>query len=107
MDIYFDQTEVDKAIDDIVSDVVFHCLPMEQNNEVPQVAATNATAPPTNAFELRRKMMDPEFGSDLIISRDFIMKRQNEDSFRLCEKCPQPPSTSASYIISCPEHNKN
>ena len=56
MDIYFDQTELDTAIADIQSDIVYRNLPVEQSSEPhPEPApSSSAAAPPSNSFELRR-----------------------------------------------------
>ena len=56
MDIYLDQTELDTAIADIQSDIVYRNLPVEQSSEPhPEPApSSSAAAPPSNPFELRR-----------------------------------------------------
>ena len=54
----------------------------------------------------QRKNIDPEHRAFLVVSQDFLKRRANKESFKLCPQCPQPPSLSASYKISCAQHNK-
>jgi hypothetical protein len=55
-------------------------------------------------FSIFRKKLDSELGSNMIQARDFVIKRQNTQAYRLCDKCPQPPSNEARYVINCSEH---
>ena len=52
-----------------------------------------------------RKRLDPERAGNLVVVRDFMLKRQ-KGGFKLCTKCPQPPSPESCYVISCEKHNK-
>ena len=52
-----------------------------------------------------RKSLCPERAESLLITRDYLIRRQNNDAYRLCEKCPLPPSKNASYVINCGRHN--
>ena len=53
-----------------------------------------------------RKSLSAENTKSLILCRDFWLSRSNKSAFRLCEKCPRPPSSEASYVITCSKHNK-
>ena len=53
-----------------------------------------------------RKSLTPERCAAMIMSRDYILQRRNVDAYTLCEKCPKPPSLSASYVLQCNIHNK-
>ena len=46
-----------------------------------------------------RKSLCPERAESLLITRDYLKRRQNTDAYRLCEKCPLLPSKNASYVI--------
>lgn len=52
-----------------------------------------------------RKRLLPSRVSGLCETRDYLMQRQQTKAFRLCKKCPQPPSSEASYILCCRKHN--
>ena len=41
-----------------------------------------------------------------VICRDYWMSRTEAESFKLCQMCPQPPSSAACYKISCAKHQK-
>ena len=47
----------------------------------------------------KRKRLDVDRTENLIICRDYWMSRSEEESYKLCEKCPQPPSKEARYKI--------
>ena len=53
-----------------------------------------------------RKSLTAENSKSLILCRDFWLSRSNQSAYRLCEKCPKPPSSDASYVITCSKHNK-
>ena len=55
-------------------------------------------------FYIFRKKLDSELGSKMVHSKDFL-KRQNTMAYRVCEKCPQPPSNEARYVNNCSLHN--
>ena len=40
----------------------------------------------------------------LIVCRDYWMSRSEEESYKLCEKFPQPQSKEARYKIYCAKH---
>ena len=52
-----------------------------------------------------RKNLLPSRVADLCESRDYLLQRQKTSAFRICKKCPQPPSSAASYVICCKKHN--
>ena len=52
----------------------------------------------------KRQTLDPERTENMIISRDFWMSRALLDSYRVCDKCPPPPSPMANYKVCCVEH---
>ena len=52
-----------------------------------------------------RKKLLPGRVAGLCEARDYLLQRQQTSAFRLCKKCPQPPSPGASYIICCKKHN--
>ena len=52
----------------------------------------------------KRQRLDVDRTENLIICRDYWMSRSEEESYKLCEKCPQPPSKEARYKISCAKH---
>ena len=54
----------------------------------------------------QRKCIDAQRGEELVIAQDYLKKRVNKESYRLCTKCPQPPNLSASYKVTCALHNK-
>ena len=54
MDIYFKDDEIDKAMDDIVSDVVFDNYDRERVLEAPPAPAAPITTSTQNAFAIRR-----------------------------------------------------
>ena len=41
----------------------------------------------------------------MVVCRDYWFSHAAMDSYRLCEKCPQPPSNMAMYKIQCSKHN--
>ena len=55
-----------------------------------------------------RKSLNPERTGDMIICKDYWLSRAEgvDDGFKLCSKCPKPPSPEACYKISCAKHNK-
>lgn len=53
----------------------------------------------------QRKNMNPERHANLVFSQDFLKKRVNNETFRLCKKCGQPPNEGASYKLTCQKHN--
>ena len=55
----------------------------------------------------QRKNMDMEGHRKMFIPQDYLKKRVNNEEFRLCPLCPQPPSPSATYKISCSKHIKD
>ena len=55
-------------------------------------------------FFFSRSSLTTARTGNMTICRDFWMSRTATDSFRLCEKCPQPPNPSACYKISCSKH---
>lgn len=52
-----------------------------------------------------RKSLLPSRVAGLCETRDYLLQRQQTQAYRLCKKCPQPPSTEASYILCCKKHN--
>ena len=52
-------------------------------------------------FDEKRRSLDPERGKGLVFLQEYLNKRFNKDSFRLCSECPQPPHTGVKYKISC------
>ena len=52
-----------------------------------------------------RKRLIPSRVAGLCEARDYLLQRQQTSAFRLCKKCPQPPSSGAAYIICCKKHN--
>ena len=59
-------------------------------------------------FDTRRKSLDPERATNLVIAQDYLTRRKNTELYRLCEKCPsqQNKSGGAKYKISCEKHNR-
>jgi hypothetical protein len=53
-----------------------------------------------------RKNTEPGRAEDLVVTQDFVRKRLREDAYRICKRCSPPPSSDASYVISCAEHNQ-
>ena len=43
-------------------------------------------------YDDRRKSLDTELGSGLVIAHDFLVRRKNPEEFRLCQECPAPQS---------------
>ena len=56
-------------------------------------------------FDEKRRSLDPERGTGLVFLQEYLNKRFNKDSFKLCSECPQPPHTGVKYKISCAKHN--
>ena len=54
----------------------------------------------------KRISLNVDRTENLIICRDYWMSRSEGESYKLCEKCPQPPSKEARYKISCSKHQK-
>ena len=54
----------------------------------------------------QRRRLDPNRTENLVICRDYWMSRTEAESFKLCQMCPQPPSSAACYKISCAKHQK-
>ena len=54
----------------------------------------------------RRKRLDPDTTQKLIICHDYWMSREPAEMFKLCPKCPQPPSNNACYQICFDKHCK-
>ena len=48
-----------------------------------------------------RKSLDPDRAANLVISQDFLRKRQDKEMFRLCRKC----TTQQCYVACCKIHN--
>ena len=40
----------------------------------------------------------------MIICHDYLKAREDPDRFRLCQKCPLPPSKNAAYKLCCDKH---
>ena len=60
-------------------------------------------------YDTRRKSIDPDRATNLVIVQDFLTRRKNPDLFRLCTQCPPPQAKSGlgpKYKISCEKHNK-
>ena len=56
-------------------------------------------------FDEKRRSLDPERGTGLVFLQEYLNKRFNKDSFKLCNQCPQPPNNGVKYKISCAKHN--
>ena len=58
-------------------------------------------------FDDRRKRIDVERGSGLVIAQDYLKRRQNRAEFRICPDCPAPQSLKGQpkYRINCAQHN--
>ena len=59
-------------------------------------------------YDDRRKKLDVERSSGLVIAQDFLKRRTNPAEFRLCHECPAPQSQKKGqpkYKINCEEHN--
>ena len=54
----------------------------------------------------QRKNMTTDMHGKLVILQDYLKKRINTEEFRLCPKCPQPPSLQSCYKVCCMKHNK-
>ena len=54
---------------------------------------------------LFRMRLTADRTGNMTVCRDYWMSRTATDSYRICDKCPNPPSTSACYKISCSKHN--
>ena len=51
-----------------------------------------------------RSSLTAERTEKMIVSHDYWLSRENFESYRLCEKCPPPPSSLACYKICCMKH---
>ena len=58
-------------------------------------------------YDERRKRLDVERSSGLVIAQDYLKRRRNLAEFRLCHQCPAPQSQRGQprYNINCEEHN--
>ena len=43
-------------------------------------------------YDDRRKSLDAERGSGLVVAQDYLKRRKNPAEFRLCSECPAPQS---------------
>ena len=41
-------------------------------------------------YDDRRKSLEVERGSGLVIAQDYLKRRKNPSEFRLCSDCPAP-----------------
>ena len=55
-------------------------------------------------YDDRRKSIDVERGSGLVVAEDYLKRRMNVVEFELCSECPRFQSQSK-YKISCAKHN--
>ena len=51
-------------------------------------------------FGFTRKSLTEEHGEGFIFLHDYLNKRLVPEEFKLCGKCPQPPSKDTSYRIT-------
>ena len=58
-------------------------------------------------YQDRRKSLDKERGSGLVVAQDYLQRRKNKEEYRLCSDCPPTQSKvgQTKYRISCPVHN--
>lgn len=56
-------------------------------------------------YDDRRKSIDVERGSGLVVAEDYLKRRMNTAEFELCSECPRFQSQSK-YKVSCAKHNK-
>ena len=59
-------------------------------------------------YDDRRKSLEVERGSGLVIAQDYLKRRKNPSEFRLCSDCPAPQSSKVQpkYRINCEHHNR-
>ena len=59
-------------------------------------------------YDDKRKRLDVERGSGLVIAQDYLKRRKNQAEFRLCPDCPAPQSEKGQpkYRINCAQHAK-
>ena len=53
-----------------------------------------------------RQTLTEEHGEGFIFLHDYLNKRMTPGKFKICTKCPNTPSPTASYRLTCPKHNK-
>ena len=56
-------------------------------------------------FGLNRQTIEDDRAEGLIVLHDFINRRFAGKLYSLCEGCPTPPSSGASYVVTCSKHN--
>ncbi len=47
-----------------------------------------------------------EHGEGFIFLHDYLNQRMTPGKFSICDKCPNTPSPTASYRLTCPKHNQ-
>ena len=59
-------------------------------------------------YDDRRKSLNIERGSGLVVTQDYLKRRMNKAEFELCPDCPATQSQFQSkYRVTCKAHNKN
>ena len=60
----------------------------------------------TLAYQKRRMNLNESRVEAEVFLGDYWRRRSNpEEDFKLCRKCPQPPSQQCCYKLTCSKHN--